>query len=395
MTFDYDKIAERYKKTPAEVKAKVEAYAAKVKAELADFYKPDVIDAEVEKIVVGNISNLFQLSGLEYAKDQYERGNIKKANVIVLGVSPSEDRNSYEKWLAREAYKADPNGALVAKKVRLQKTESGKEYPVPLDSRPTITRKDENGVAVEVENPDFGKDLPEILKVSVPTIVCGWIPNKGDVEAVEDFYMGTMAWDNDLKNQPDIGKKSTIYGRINGKYLTIFKDAYEGSEVYEKAYDVAMRVLPSTDIWMDLSVLNDMPIQEVVDGKRKSLYTKFAVKGTVQKCDVKPMKSQYTGRSYHKAELRIGDSEVVSGIKLGSTYAPLTAYIDENVVENDEVIVLGVKKSFAKKDDQGNYVKDADGNSVMLPYYEMWGCIKAFSSDHDKVIARLKEKGLI
>lgn len=398
MAFDYEKLAERYKKSPAEVKGKVDAYAESVKNELKDFYSADKIDAEVEKIVVGNISNLFQLSGLEYAKDQYVNGNIKKANVIILGVSPADDRNSYEKWKAREAYKVDPNGALAAKKVRLQKREDGTSYAVALDSNPMITRKDKDGVVTEEPNPNYGKDIPDAMKVSIPMIIAGWVSVKDGkevVESVEEFKMSSMGWDKDIVNKPDTGKKSTVYGRVNGQYFTVSKDAYEGSEVYEKAYDVAMRVLPTTDIWMDLSALNEQPVVEKVDGKNKTIYTKFATKATIQKCEIQDLKSQYNGRKYQKAKIRVGDVDVMNGINMGTSYEPVVAYVSEHVCENDEVIVLGCKKSFAKKDDQGKYVKDENGDNVMLPFYELWGVIKSFDSEHDKVIARLKEKGLL
>ena len=85
MTFDYSNIAKKLKKDDvADVKAKVDKYAAEVKSEISDFYAPDKIDAEVEKVVLKNLSKVFKLSGLAYAKDQAEKGNISVANVIVL-----------------------------------------------------------------------------------------------------------------------------------------------------------------------------------------------------------------------------------------------------------------------------------------------------------------------
>lgn len=404
LTFDYERLAERYKRSPAEIKSKVESYAADIKRELADFYKPDVIDGEVEKIVANNLSSLFQLKGIDYAKEQHEKGNIKKANVIVLGVSPSEDRNSYEKWLAREAYKSDPNGAIAAKKVRVQKRDDGSSYPVALDSKATITRKNSDGTVTEEPNPNYGKDIPNAYKVNVPMIVAAYVnvkDGKESSEPCEDFVMGSMNWDKELENQPYVGKKSTVYGRLNGQYFSISKDAYEGKDAYEKAYDVAARVLPNTEYWMDLAAIAEQPIVDVVNGKRKNIYTKFATKGTVQKVDVREMKSQWNNSKYYKGYVRIGDVDVVDGINLSTTYAPLVADLDDGnnnpnqVTENDEVIVFGCKKSFAKKDDNGNFIKDADGNNEMIPYYELWGVIKAYDDEKDKVLQRLREKGLL
>ena len=60
MTFDYSNIAKKLKKDDvADVQAKVDKYAAEVKAELKDFYAPDKIDAEVEKVVLKNLSKVF------------------------------------------------------------------------------------------------------------------------------------------------------------------------------------------------------------------------------------------------------------------------------------------------------------------------------------------------
>lgn len=406
MTFDYEKLAERYKRSPAEIKVKVEHYASKIKEELKEFYKPDVIDAEVEKIVANNLSGLFQLKGLDYAKDQFERGNgVRKSNVIILGVSPAEDRNSYDKWLAREAYKMDPNGALAAKKVRLQKKDDGTSYPVALDSKATITRKNSDGSVIEEPNPNYGKDIPSNYKVSIPMIIAANVTMKDGKEVsdpCETFTMASMPYDRkEMENFPQVGKKSTVYGRVNGQYFSIGKDAYEGSDVYEKAYDVANRVLPSTEYWMDLAAIAEQPIVDVVDGKRKNIYTKFATKGTVQKVSVDE-KTAYDGSKYFKASVRIGDVDVVDGIRLSTSYQPVVNDIDDGhtndstkITDNDEVIVFGCKKSYAKRNDDGSYVKDADGNTVMMPTYELWGIIKAFNAEHDAVLERLRAKGLL
>jgi len=389
MAFDYDKLAEKLKKDPSEVKAKVEKFAAEVKAELTGIYEADEIDAEVEKIVGNNIGKLFRLSGLAYAKDQAEKGLISTVNAIILGVSPPDDRNSYKKWQLREEYKKDPKGAVKASKVREATSKNGNVYPIPLDNEPMIKRKDKDGNNVEEANPNFGKDIPDAFKVSIPMIITGI---NGDAKA--EFKMASMSWDKEIVNHPDIGKKSTVYGRENGEYFTVSKDAYEGNDIYQKSYDVAMRVLPSTDLWMDLIEVVSTPVIEVVDGNRKNVYTKFITSGNVQKVDINEQTS-YSGNKYLKAKLRIGNVDVVNGINLGSSYENTVAYISDNIQTGDDVIVVGCKKSFAKTDNNKNPVLDEDGNKIMVPYYELWGVIKAFDSEHDKVMERLRAKGLI
>lgn len=389
MTFDYANIAKKLKKDDvADVKAKVDKYAAEVKKELVDFYAPDKIDAEVEKVVLKNLNKVFKLSGLAYAKDQAEKGNLSVANVIVLGVSPAEDRNSYKKWLATEEWRRDPKGAVKAGKVREAISKAGNTYAIALDNEPTIETKDKDGNIIRKENPNYGKDIPDSLKVNIPMIIASL-----DGQAKEEFIMGSMSWDRDVVNKPDIGKKSTVYGRINNDRFAISKDAYEGDEIYQKAYDVAARVLPSTDLWMNLVDVEAVPVVEMVDGQRKNVYTKFATKGTVQKVSIDE-KAGYDGGKYLKASVRIGDTDVINGINMSTTYENTVAYITENIQSNDEVIVVGCKKSFAKKEGD-KFVLDPDGNRIMIPYYELWGIIKEFNNEQDAMLERLRAKGLI
>lgn len=389
MTFDYANIAKKLKKDDvADVQAKVDKYAAEVKKELADFYAPDKIDAEVEKVVLKNLNKVFKLSGLAYAKDQAEKGNISVANVIVLGVSPSEDRNSYKKWQATQEWKKDAKSAVKNGLVREAISKAGNTYAIALDNEPIIKSKDKDGNNVEKENPNFGKDIPDSLKVTVPMIIASL-----DGTAKEEFIMGSMSWDKEIVNKPDVGKKSTVYGRVNNERFTISKDAYEGDEIYQKAYDVAARVLPSSELWMDLVDVEAVPVVDVVDGQRKNIYTKFATKGTVQKPDIQE-KTGYDGSKYLKATIRIGDTDVINGIKLSTTYENVVAYVSDNIQSNDEVIVVGCKKSFAKKEGD-KFVLDPDGNRIMIPYYELWGVIKEFNSEEEERNARLRAAGLI
>jgi 2-phospho-L-lactate transferase/gluconeogenesis factor (CofD/UPF0052 family) len=185
-----------------------------------------------------------------------------------------------------------------------------------------------------------------------------------------------------------------VYCKLNGQYLTINKDAYEGSEIYTKAYDVAARVLPTTEFWVDLAAINEQPIYEMVDGKQKAIYTKFATKGQVQRVEIQDLKSK-SGNPYQKAKLRIGDVDVMNGINLGTSYSPVVAYISEHVTKDDEVIVFGCKKSFTPKDKDGKDEVDPDGNKVKRAYYELWGVLRSFDSAHDKMVQRLKDRGLI
>lgn len=395
MTFDYAAISKRYNKPMDEVITKVDKYASEIKSELKDFYSGEELNTEVEKIVTSNLGRIFVLKGLEYAKDQYAKGNTRKANVIILGVSPSEDRNSYEKWKCTTEYWKDPKSAVEKGFVREAISKTGKTYSIPLVH--DKTRKNRDGV--EEPNPDFGKDIPEALKVNIPMIICGWtriLDGKEVVEPTEEFKMSSMPWDYELVNHPDVGKKSTVYGNINGQYFTVAKDAYEGHDVYNKAYDVAMRVLPTTEFWMDLPSVDSLPIQEDKDdgsGDKKAVYSKFACKGNVQRVNIMDMKSK-SGNTYQKLYLRIGDVDLPNGINLSTTYTPVLSYVESNVTKDDDVIVFGCKKSYAKRDDKGE-IELIDGKRVMLPKYELWGVVRSFDSAHDQMIQRLKEKGLV
>jgi len=401
MTFDYQKLAEKYKRDPAEVQKKIEAYAANIKTELKELLPPDRIDTEVEKIVSNNLGSLFRLTGLEYAKEQNEKGVLSKANVIVLGVSPAEDRNSYAKYQAKQKYyellnskkdydieqvEAIKAGKLVGP-VRIERYPDGYEKLIPVYTDKTKKSKDANGNNIEVENPDYLKDIPTVWKLNVPLIIAGL-----DGQAKEEFLMGSMTWDKDCKHDIDIGKKSTVYGRQNNGYFSISKDAYEGNELYQKAYDVAMRVLPSTDYWMSLVEVDGAPV--VDPGTGKNIYTKFATKGSVQKIEIQDLKDR-NNNPYHKVSIRLGDVDLTSGIKLSTTNECVVAYVSENIQSNDEVIVFGCKKSFVKKNDKGEALKDESGKDVKIGYYELWGVVKQFDQEHDAVLAALRAKGLI
>jgi len=402
MVFDYQKLADKYKKDPAEVRKKIETYAANIKSELKELLPPDRIDGEVEKIVSNNLGSLFKLAGLEYAKEQNEKGVLSKANVIVLGVSPTEDRNSYAKYQARTKYyelfkstkdydveqvEAIKAGKLVGP-VRIERQPDGYEKLIPVYTDKTKKSKDADGNNVEVENLDYLKDIPTVWKLNVPLIVAALDGDRQDPY----FLMGSMTWDKDCKHDIDVGKQSTVYGRQNNEYFSISKDAYEGNDLYQKSYDVAMRVLPSTDYWMSLVEVDSAPVVDPDTGK--NIYTKFATKGSVQKIDIQDLKDR-NNNPYHKVALRLGDVDLTSGMKMSTTNECVVAYVSENIQSNDDVIVFGCKKSFVKKNDKGEALKDESGKDVKIGYYELWGVVKQFDQEHDAVLAALRAKGLI
>jgi len=402
MVFDYQKLADKYKKDPAEVRKKIETYATNIKNELKELLPPDRIDGEVEKIVSNNLGSLFKLAGLEYAKEQNEKGVLSKANVIVLGVSPTEDRNSYAKYQARTKYyellkstkdydieqvEAIKAGKLVGP-VRIERQPDGYEKLIPVYTDKTKKSKDADGNNVEVENQDYLKDIPTVWKLNVPLVVAALDGDRQDPY----FLMGSMTWDKDCKHDIDVGKQSTVYGRQNNEYFSISKDAYEGNDLYQKSYDVAMRVLPSTDYWMSLVEVDSAPVVDPDTGK--NIYTKFATKGSVQKIDIQDLKDR-NNNPYHKVALRLGDVDLTSGIKLSTTNECVVAYVSENIQSNDDVIVFGCKKSFVKKNDKGEALKDESGKDVKIGYYELWGVVKQFDQEHDAVLAALRAKGLI
>jgi len=402
MVFDYQKLADKYKKDPAEVRKKIETYAANIKSELKELLPPDRIDGEVEKIVSNNLGSLFKLAGLEYAKEQNKKGVLSKANVIVLGVSPTEDRNSYAKYQARTKYyellkstkdydveqvEAIKAGKLVGP-VRIERQPDGYEKLIPVYTDKTKKSKDADGNNVEVENLDYLKDIPTVWKLNVPLIVAALDGDRQDPY----FLMGSMTWDKDCKHDIDVGKQSTVYGRQNNEYFSISKDAYEGNDLYQKSYDVAMRVLPSTDYWMSLVEVDSAPVVDPDTGK--NIYTKFATKGSVQKIDIQDLKDR-NNNPYHKVALRLGDVDLTSGMKMSTTNECVVAYVSENIQSNDDVIVFGCKKSFVKKNDKGEALKDESGKDVKIGYYELWGVVKQFDQEHDAVLAALRAKGLI
>ena len=402
MVFDYQKLADKYKKDPAEVRKKIETYAANIKSELKELLPPDRIDAEVEKIVSNNLGSLFKLAGLEYAKEQNEKGVLSKANVIVLGVSPTEDRNSYAKYQARTKYyellkstkdydveqvEAIKAGKLVGP-VRIERQPDGYEKLIPVYTDKMKKSKDADGNNVEVENQDYLKDIPTVWKLNVPLVVAALDGDRQDPY----FLMGSMTWDKDCKHDIDVGKQSTVYGRQNNEYFSISKDAYEGNDLYQKSYDVAMRVLPSTDYWMSLVEVDSAPVVDPDTGK--NIYTKFATKGSVQKIDIQDLKDR-NNNPYHKVALRLGDVDLTSGMKMSTTNECVVAYVSENIQSNDDVIVFGCKKSFVKKNDKGEALKDESGKDVKIGYYELWGVVKQFDQEHDAVLAALRAKGLI
>ena len=402
MVFDYQKLADKYKKDPAEVRKKIETYAANIKSELKELLPPDRIDGEVEKIVSNNLGSLFKLAGLEYAKEQNKKGVLSKANVIVLGVSPTEDRNSYAKYQARTKYyellkstkdydveqvEAIKAGKLVGP-VRIERQPDGYEKLIPVYTDKTKKSKDADGNNVEVENLDYLKDIPTVWKLNVPLVVAALDGDRQDPY----FLMGSMTWDKDCKHDIDVGKQSTVYGRQNNEYFSISKDAYEGNDLYQKSYDVAMRVLPSTDYWMSLVEVDSAPVVDPDTGK--NIYTKFATKGSVQKIDIQDLKDR-NNNPYHKVALRLGDVDLTSGMKMSTTNECVVAYVSENIQSNDDVIVFGCKKSFVKKNDKGEALKDESGKDVKIGYYELWGVVKQFDQEHDAVLAALRAKGLI
>jgi len=402
MVFDYQKLADKYKKDPAEVRKKIETYAANIKSELKELLPPDRIDAEVEKIVSNNLGSLFKLAGLEYAKEQNKKGVLSKANVIVLGVSPTEDRNSYAKYQARTKYyellkstkdydveqvEAIKAGKLVGP-VRIERQPDGYEKLIPVYTDKMKKSKDADGNNVEVENQDYLKDIPTVWKLNVPLVVAALDGDRQDPY----FLMGSMTWDKDCKHDIDVGKQSTVYGRQNNEYFSISKDAYEGNDLYQKSYDVAMRVLPSTDYWMSLVEVDSAPVVDPDTGK--NIYTKFATKGSVQKIDIQDLKDR-NNNPYHKVALRLGDVDLTSGMKMSTTNECVVAYVSENIQSNDDVIVFGCKKSFVKKNDKGEALKDESGKDVKIGYYELWGVVKQFDQEHDAVLAALRAKGLI
>jgi hypothetical protein len=400
---DYEKIAERYGISVEEVKDKLDKNYRSILKELEGVYSSPQLEAEASKYNVAAIPTIFQLEGLRLAKDKAAKGLLDTAGVIILGVSPPEDGNSYKMWKQKEEYKkllnkkekTEDDIVKMNSLVKLGISETnGKEYPIALDSEAMIERKDKDGNKTIETNPNFGQPIPKALKISVPFILCAL-----NDSAKEEFLMGSMRWDKTIKNLPDVGKMSTVYGKQhdpNKPYFTINKDAYEGEELYKKAFDVAMRVLPSTEFWMDLPAIDDAPISVFNEdkGKNTTVYTKFAATGMVQKVQIQEFVNK-DNKKEHKVSVTVGDIDMPTGLKLSTRYEPVVAYVHENIAKGDDVIVMGCKKSFMSKDKTTQKViLDDKGNPVMIPYYELWGIIKSFSGN-DEIAEMLRSKGLV
>jgi hypothetical protein len=96
----------------------------------------------------------------------------------------------------------------------------------------------------------------------------------------------------------------------------------------------------------------------------------------VQKIEIKDLKDR-NNNPYHKVSIRLGYVDLSGGIKLSTTNECVVAYVSENIQSNDEVIVFGCKKSFVKKNDKGEALKDESGNDVKIGYYELWGLLSS------------------
>jgi len=418
MTIDVKALAEKYKLTEAEVSKKINDKTNAIKLKIGDLYSADKIDAEVEKLVVGSLGDMFSLSGLEYAKDQAAKGGLKTFDVIILGAGKPEDGNDYKKrQITMKYYRAlnggkwaeknedgtwgEPvdhapdlevaNAMLTNKIVRLAKSKEGKDYAIALDSERTIKIKGDDGQVVEEkENPNFGKDIPEAWSFKVPMIVSkvydkfDQTPGAENVgKAVNEFKMGTMRCEdrhgNGVKNLPAIGRKSRVYGRLAGKGLSISKDAYEDFGVFDQSYDVALTIMSKQGsgekdldmIWRDLCEFEDL-----------DAYKTFSAKGTLQY-------KKLTGSEKERnqvIQIKVGDADVTTGISMKSRYAPVIADVADEMGVHDEVIVFGRKMSFAP---------DKEKPTIKMPYYELWGVIASKDVTGAEAKKRLKEAGLI
>jgi hypothetical protein len=399
---DYKAIAERYTVDEAVVKKKIEEYSAKIKVELATFYDAEHIDAEVEKIVTANVSSLFRPSGFEYAKSEFEKGKNKGLYAIVLGVSKYEDKNDYKKNDIRKWYYRYLNGGtwkekdvetgeyveknhapnleminqwITSGKIKIGKSKDGKDYPIPLESERETTYKDESGATVTKENKKFGEEIETVLRVKVPMIITaveqcavgkdGKIVKTVD-ENKEDFVIANLPWDRDNKDfrhVPKVGRKSILYANKYGTTWSIFDLGHEDKGVYDKAYETAMRVLQTTEHWMDLNALMDADPRTV-----------FATSGSIQQ-----KKIEGDGLS---ARIRINSDDLIGGIGMKSNYLPVVEDVEELNI-GDEVVVVGRKMQFKNDKDE------------MIQYYELWGVIRNRDAGKDAVLQRLRDKGLL
>jgi len=348
-----------YSLSENEVKTKVEEYQAKLKSEIKEFFSDaESLQKKIDELTVSNISKIFVLSPLLYAKKEAEKGNLKEISCIVFGVSPTEDRNDYEKRQARNMYYEDlKNGtdqSIKSGLVRIGVTEDGKKYPIPLYSKKFVKDKDGN----EIPNPKYGQDIPYDGQKRLVM----YVSSIGDSE-VESLEFGTIRWDKDCKNHPKIGCKSVVYGNKYGKTISVYKDAYEDYGPYDMAWSVAERVLPKSECWKELG--------EVASPK-VAPYTLFFTRGNVSR--VQENEGKYV--------LRITSIDVPDGIKLSTR----SSVIGKQILDfqsGDEVIVVGKKMNF----------KGDDGN--MIDYYQLWGAVRDTGGAEDEMRKKLAAAGLI
>lgn len=361
----YEDIAERYDVPVEKVKKTCNEYIEKVKSEIGEFFSDeDALAKKAEELLASNISSLFRLSGLAYAKAEStkDKARIKKIDCIVLGVSPVEDRNDFARRTARNMYyddlKKGTDASIKNGYVRIAKREDGSKFPVPLFHERTIKDREGN----EIENPRYGQDIPYEGKRNLIVVVT----EMGGKEQ-ETLENATMGWDKETaSNYPAIGQKSVVYGYKAGKTLSISKDAYEDFGPYEKTWNVATRVLQNSDLWKDLSEVVTM-----------DPYKNFVTRGSVMRFD--------PSDDGLKIKLRINGDDVTDGIGLSTKYAPVMNDV-KALHQGDEVIVIGRKMQF----NAGN--KDAP---EIIPYYQLWGVIVNNSSEQDAMREKLVAAGLI
>lgn len=405
MTIDIKALADRYKISEAKVQETINGYKAKVKKELGSVYSGEKLDTEVDKIVTSNVNNLFKLEGLELAKAEAEAGRAHVIDCVIIGVSPAEDKNDFKKKDIRKWYYRYLNGGkwkeqdketgewiekdhapdlekinswIVNKKIKLAKSDKGADYPIALEDERVIKFKDENGQAVERENPKYGQEIDTVFRVKVQMIVTA--VDKKDVDP--EIVIANMPWPkyidqygkpkpvsklNDVNRMPKIGYKSRVYAKKFGTAWSIMTDGYEDFGPYDGAYSSAMSLIVNDETYMDLPSLDDA-----------SPYTSFITKGSVQQ-----IKFDETNT---KVSIRVNDIDLPTGINMSSRYVPI---IDagENLNVSDDVIAIGRKLSFSKE--------NADGVKETLPFYQLWGIIRNKEEEHDKALEILRNAGLI
>jgi hypothetical protein len=355
---DYKKYATIFSTTEEIVKAKVDEYRVKVTETVSKFYKdPDAINAKVEELVQSNISSLFSLPPYEYAMKQFKDGKINKYDCVVLAIAPTSDRNDFKAREHKGKWFTDAKSAVDEHWVREGISKDGKPYPIATYNEPTTKDSDGN----EIPNPRFGKDMPYDGAKNLIMVVTG----VGD-DNVEELAKGFIRWDKKTcTHEPRVGKKSQIFGNKYGESYSISKDAYTDFGDYEKTFAMAMRILPTTELWKDLADVVTDAVPE---------YTKFAVKGNVTKVD---------DSASDKIKLRINSIDCPDGMMLSTKYVPLMEELDK-LYTGDEVIVIGQKLSFTDK-------SNPDPRKVI--YYQLWGVIK--DNKDDDLMKELAEHNLV